>query len=147
MAKETRRLKLAPLKYGKFDQSLPPTNLPVLLISPVMKCSLVLVLACVAGVNAFLPAAAPRMAVQRSMTMLQKPASLQVAKSSMMALKQSESATIVASETKTSLLDKVWNKNTKLTIYLAIWYLGNIYCTSSFFCMMLFFVSPMVVRH
>lgn len=98
-----------------------------------MKCSLVLVLACVAGVNAFLPAAAPRMAVQRSMTMLQKPASLQVAKSSMMALKQSESATIVAAETKTSLLDKVWNKNTKLTIYLAIWYLGNIYCTSSFF--------------
>jgi len=98
-----------------------------------MKCSLVLVLACVAGVNAFLPAAAPRTAVQRSMTMLQKPASLQVAKSSMMALKQSESATIVAAETKTSLLDKVWNKNTKLTIYLAIWYLGNIYCTSSFF--------------
>jgi len=86
-----------------------------------------LVLACVAGVNAFLPAAAPRMSVQRPMTMLQKPASLQVAKSSTMALKQSESATIVAAEAKTSLLDKVWNKNTKLTIYLSIWYLGNIY--------------------
>lgn len=29
---------------------------------------------------------------------------------------------------KKGLLDAVWNENTKLTIYLAVWYLGNIYC-------------------
>lgn len=109
-----------------------------------MKCSLLLVLACVAGVNAFLPAAAPRMSVQRPMTMLQKPAGLQVAKSSTMALKQSESATIVAAEAKTSLLDKVWNKNTKLTIYLSIWYLGNIYCTSLFYRRLPFLFSGLL---
>ena len=95
-----------------------------------MKCSLVFVLACVAGVNAFLPVT-PRLStqsLQRTTVMLQKPVNMQVSKSSVTALKQTESATIVAAEQKTSFIDKVWNSQTKLTIYLAIWYLGNIYC-------------------
>lgn len=29
---------------------------------------------------------------------------------------------------KKSFLDLIWNENTKLTVYLAVWYLGNIYC-------------------
>lgn len=94
-----------------------------------MKCSLVFVLACVAGVNAFLPVT-PRLStqsLQRTTVMLQKPVNMQVSKSSVTALKQTESATIVAAEQKTSFIDKVWNSQTKLTIYLAIWYLGNIY--------------------
>ncbi len=42
------------------------------------------------------------------------------------------SADIVAS-TKTeskSLISYIWNENTKLMFYLAVWYLGNIYCKS-----------------
>lgn len=27
-----------------------------------------------------------------------------------------------------SLLDSVWNENTKLVAYLGVWYMGNIYC-------------------
>jgi hypothetical protein len=33
---------------------------------------------------------------------------------------------------KTSIVDMIWNDSTKLTIYLAIWYLGNIYCKLKF---------------
>ena len=29
---------------------------------------------------------------------------------------------------KKSLFQTIWNENTKLTFYLAVWYLGNIYC-------------------
>jgi hypothetical protein len=29
---------------------------------------------------------------------------------------------------KKGLFDSIWNENTKLTFYLAVWYLGNIYC-------------------
>lgn len=47
------------------------------------------------------------------------------------ALKATEtSLDAVASEpapAKTSFIDSIWNENTKLTAYLAIWYLGNIY--------------------
>ena len=40
-------------------------------------------------------------------------------------------AEIVAAEAKkSSFIDLIWNENTKLTIYLAVWYLGNIYCKS-----------------
>jgi hypothetical protein len=28
----------------------------------------------------------------------------------------------------TSFISKIWNENTKLGFYLAVWYLGNIYC-------------------
>ncbi len=28
-----------------------------------------------------------------------------------------------------ALVEKVWNEDTKLAAYVAIWYLGNIYCT------------------
>jgi hypothetical protein len=27
-----------------------------------------------------------------------------------------------------SFIDLIWNDNTKLSVYLAVWYLGNIYC-------------------
>ena len=39
-------------------------------------------------------------------------------------------ATAAASgkEEKKSLIDVVWNENTKLSIYLAVWYIGNIAC-------------------
>ena len=36
---------------------------------------------------------------------------------------------VAQSSTESStLLDKIWNDNTKLLTYLAVWYLGNIYC-------------------
>jgi hypothetical protein len=31
---------------------------------------------------------------------------------------------------KKGLIDILWNDNTKLAVYLAVWYLGNIYCKS-----------------
>ena len=31
---------------------------------------------------------------------------------------------------KTGFFDLIWNENTKLIVYLAIWYVGNIYCKS-----------------
>jgi len=66
--------------------------------------------------------------VQRSTSMLQQrsTAGLLAKSSSLTALKQTETPTIVAAEKK-SLLETVWNDQTKLTIYLGIWYLGNIY--------------------
>jgi len=96
-----------------------------------MKWSALVLVACVAGVNAFVPTSQRVASLQRSTNMLQqqRPATLNVAKSSLTALKQTESATIVAAE-KTSFIDKIWNSQTKLTIYLGIWYLGNIYCES-----------------
>ena len=45
----------------------------------------------------------------------------------------SQSADIVAAAKKVepvkqaSFIDKIWNDSTKLTVYLAVWYLGNIY--------------------
>lgn len=42
----------------------------------------------------------------------------------------SSAAEVVAAETekKGGLMSMIWNEGTKLTIYLAVWYLGNIYC-------------------
>lgn len=92
-----------------------------------MRAALIFTLACVAGVNAFhLPAMQRTVRVQNRVMMIQK-SSMPVAKYQSSALKQTESASIVASEKK-SIVDIVWNKDTKLAIYLAIWYLGNIYC-------------------
>jgi hypothetical protein len=31
---------------------------------------------------------------------------------------------------KTGLLAKVWNEQTQISIYITIWYLGNVYCKS-----------------
>lgn len=36
--------------------------------------------------------------------------------------------TVAAAETKPSLLASIWNENTKLSFYLLVWYMGNIYC-------------------
>ena len=41
-------------------------------------------------------------------------------------------AEVVASAPKKSFIDFIWNEQTKLGIYLAVWYLGNIYCTKYF---------------
>jgi hypothetical protein len=40
------------------------------------------------------------------------------------------SAEVVATkvEPKKSFIDLIWNENTKLSFYLAVWYLGNVYC-------------------
>jgi solute carrier family 35 protein E1 len=35
--------------------------------------------------------------------------------------------TVAAAETKPSLLASIWNENTKLSFYLLVWYMGNIY--------------------
>lgn len=35
---------------------------------------------------------------------------------------------VVAQSESISFIDKVWNDDTKLATYLAVWYLGNIYC-------------------
>ena len=57
-----------------------------------------------------------------------------IEQSSSLVLKSSESdnsAEIVAAnatEEKKGFLSTIWNDNTKLTVYLAVWYLGNIYC-------------------
>jgi len=43
-------------------------------------------------------------------------------------VEESSSEVLVAkAETKKSFIDLIWNENTKLSIYLAVWYLGNIY--------------------
>lgn len=42
-------------------------------------------------------------------------------------LKASEDA-LVSEEKKQGLLERIWNDNTKIVAYLAVWYLGNIYC-------------------
>jgi hypothetical protein len=43
-------------------------------------------------------------------------------------LKSAEGAEVVATETKKkSVVDLIWNESTKLSFYLAVWYLGNIY--------------------
>jgi hypothetical protein len=36
------------------------------------------------------------------------------------------------SNTNKSFIDAIWNDNTKLVVYLAVWYLGNIYCESNY---------------
>ena len=41
-------------------------------------------------------------------------------------LKMADDAT--KAEPKKSLIDTVWNEQTKLSIYLAVWYIGNIAC-------------------
>lgn len=38
------------------------------------------------------------------------------------------SASPAAKTESKGLLSSIWNENTKLTFYLAVWYLGNIYC-------------------
>ena len=46
-------------------------------------------------------------------------------------LKTSESpadSVVAAEPAKASFLSTIWNENTKLLAYLAVWYLGNIYC-------------------
>lgn len=37
-------------------------------------------------------------------------------------------AVAATEEPKKSMMDSLWNDSTKLTAYLAVWYLGNIYC-------------------
>lgn len=49
-----------------------------------------------------------------------------------MSAESSEGAEIVAKATpapakSSSFIDKIWNDNTKLAAYLAVWYLGNVY--------------------
>mmetsp|Transcript_8303 Transcript_8303/g.11604 ORF Transcript_8303/g.11604 Transcript_8303/m.11604 type:complete len:401 (+) Transcript_8303:61-1263(+) len=39
----------------------------------------------------------------------------------------SNSAVVVAAGEKKSLIDTIWNENTKLTAYLIVWYLGNVF--------------------
>ena len=50
---------------------------------------------------------------------------LKAAEESAEIVAKAKSTTVV--ESKKSFVDMIWNENTKLTIYLAVWYLGNIY--------------------
>jgi hypothetical protein len=40
----------------------------------------------------------------------------------------SKAVSVVAQSNSGTFIDKIWNDDTKLATYLAVWYLGNIYC-------------------
>jgi hypothetical protein len=44
----------------------------------------------------------------------------------------STAVNVIAQTDPSSFIDKIWNDDTKLATYLAVWYLGNIYCEFGF---------------
>ena len=47
---------------------------------------------------------------------------------------------VAATPEKSTLISKIWNKDTKLFFYLAVWYIGNIYCEFCFRVSLLFLI-------
>ena len=93
----------------------------------IFSIALVLI-ACVLNVSAFSTYRTPSSLVHNRITsahiqklatnvVINKDTSLQMA-----------AAEATKSEPKKSLIDTVWNEDTKLGIYLAVWYIGNIAC-------------------
>lgn len=90
-----------------------------------MRCLVVLCL--LASVAAF-RGPAPLRAVSARVSMLQQMPAMELQQKRSFALHTTNDASIVAAGEKKSLIDMVWNENTKIWVYLGVWYLGNIYC-------------------
>lgn len=46
---------------------------------------------------------------------------------------------------KKTLLETVWNPQTQLVLYMAVWYLGNIYCTFNSIAYILIFLNILLI--
>ena len=89
---------------------------------------LFVLVACLASVAAF-RGPAPLRAVSARVSMLQQMPKIELQQQKRsLALHTTNDVSIVSAGEKKSLIDTVWNENTKIWVYLGVWYLGNIYC-------------------
>lgn len=90
-----------------------------------ISCIVLVLISFVVNVNAFLTYRASLAHNRQSSSSIQKLVTNLISKEYSMQL-AAASTIEPTKEEKKSLIDTVWNENTKLSIYLAVWYIGNI---------------------